>query len=370
MRNFMNPLDPGKRIVLSLLLLLPLLSWSCGKKGPPVPPETLVPAPVSDLRAWGREGTVTLQWTLPKRTVQGLPLEDLSAFGVFRRALPIASSDCPTCPLDFKPVAMIDLHYPKEATIEGGRVIWEDSALKAQTEYTYFVVGYNSDRLPGPESNRLTLFWDIPPPAPSQLRIRSENRALALSWEFSPPLVEGRAMAGPFSFNLYRQAGGEPFRVFPLNPEPILETRFLDSGLENGKEYTYQVRAVRDFRGTRIEGPPSIAATGIPQKKAPPSPPTGIVATIQQQGVELRWEENPEPDILGYDVYRRQKGETEFIKMNPQPVTAPFFLDESASPGKTYVYRLKAIDSSPSRNESEFSKEIEVAPESPPPKGP
>jgi len=366
----MKLVDPGKRVFFSLILLLLCLSLSCGKKGPPVAPESLVPAAVSDLRAWVREGTVTLQWTAPKRTAQGLRLEDLRGFRVFRRALPIASWDCPTCPLDFKPVARIDLDSPKEARIEEGRVIWEDSSLQAETEYTYFVVGYNSDRLPGPESNQVTLFWDIPPPAPSQLRIRSENMALALSWDFSPRLSDGRVIAGPFSFNLYRQEGGEPFRVFPLNPEPIWETRFLDSGLENGKAYTYQVRAVRDFRGTRIEGPPSIVATGSPQKKTPPSPPTGIEVTMQKQGVELRWEENPEPDILGYDVYRRQEGETEFIKMNPQPVTAPFYLDDSVSPGKSYVYRLRAVDSSPSRNESEFSKEIEVVPEPNPQKSP
>ncbi len=361
---------PGKRVFIPLLLLLFCLFWGCGRKGPPVAPESLVPAPVSDLRAWVRERTVTLQWTAPKRTTEGMRLEDLSGFRVFRRALPIASWDCPTCPLNFKPVAMIYLDSPKEARIEEGRVIWEDSSLKAQTEYTYFVVGYNSDRLPGPESNRITLFWDIPPPAPLQLRIGSENRALALSWDFSPRLSDGRVIAGPFSFNLYRQEGGEPFRVFPLNPEPILETHFLDGGLKNGKAYTYQVRAVRDFRGTRIEGPPSIAATGSPQKKTPPSPPTGIEVTMQKKGVELRWEENPEPDLLGYDVYRRQEGETKFTKMTPQPVTAPFYLDESASPGKSYVYRLKAVDSSPSRNESEFSKEIAVVFEPNPQKGP
>ena len=366
----MKPVYSRKRIALSLLVLFFGLSWSCGIKGPPVAPESLVPAPVSDLRAWVREGTITLQWTAPKRTAEGLPLEDLSGFRVFRRALPIASWDCPTCPLDFKPVARIDLDSPKEARIEEGRIIWQDSSLQAQTEYTYFVVGYNSDRLPGPESNRITLFWDNPPPAPSQLRIRSENRALALSWNFSPRLADGENIPGPFSFNLYGQEGGEPFRVFPLNPEPVFETRFLDSGLENGKTYTYQVRAIREIRGTRIEGPPSMAATGSPQKKTPPSPPMGVVVTIQKQGVELRWEENPEPDILGYDVYRRQEGEPEFIKMNPQPVIAPFYLDDSVSPGKSYWYRLKAIDSSPSRNESEFSQEIEVLPESKPQKAP
>jgi len=147
-----------------------------------------------------------------------------------------------------------------------------------------------------------------------------------------------------------------------VNPDLIKESRFLDAVLENGKRYDYQVRAVRNFRGTLIEGLSSAVARGVPEKLTPPSPPTGLVAAVQKEGIALRWNPNPEPDVAGYNVYRREKGESAFIKANPRLITENYFLDREADPHKTYFYRLKAMDTSPAKNESEFSKEVEVSP--------
>jgi hypothetical protein len=48
--------------------------------------------------------------------------------------------------------------------------------------------------------------------------------------------------------------------------------------------------------------------------------------------------------------------------MNPQVIADPYFFDVTADPGKTYLYRLKAIDNSPRRNQSDFSQEEEITP--------
>jgi hypothetical protein len=166
-------------------------------------------------------------------------------------------------------------------------------------------------------------------------------------------------MAG---FHLYRRGEGERFGFLPLNPEPLQENEFLDGNLANGKKYIYSVRAVRNFHGSFIEGPGSGEESGIPEKKTPPLPPTGLLAGRVSQGVELRWNRSPEPDIAGYDVYRRAEGEESFTRINPRPVTEPYFLDPTADPRKAYHYRLKAVDSSPGKMESEFSMEVESRP--------
>jgi hypothetical protein len=241
-------------------------------------------------------------------------------------------------------------------------MLWRETPLKPQTEYTYIVRAYSSYKSPSPESNPVTIFWDDPPIAPAKVTVRSEDKALEISWEFTPRLVTGREAVDFSGFNLYRRVEGELFGFFPLNPEPIKENRFQDAVLENGKRYYYQVRAVRNFRGTLIEGPSSAVGGGIPEKLTPPSPPTGLVAAIQKEGIALRWNPNPEPDIAGYNLYRREKGESAFTKINPQLITEQYCLDKEADPHKTYFYRLKAVDTSPARNESEFSKEVEVSP--------
>ena len=78
--------------------------------------------------------------------------------------------------------------------------------------------------------------------------------------------------------------------------------------------------------------------------------------------MELRWNRNPEPDVAGYDLYRQEKGTDSPIKLNPRTLHDVYFFDATADPAKTYVYRLKAIDNSPRRNQSEFSQETEVGP--------
>jgi len=354
--------------ILSILLLISLSLWGCGVKNPPVAPESTRPGPVTDLNAWPREGGIHLGWSSPTKNVGGSRLEDLLGFRVFRQSRPLTPSPCPDCPAKFEPVAEIDVEYPRGAQVGGGRVLWRDMTLKPQHEYTYIVRAYNSYKSPSPESNPATIFWDDPPISPSAVRVQSEDKALILSWEFSPRLVNGKEMTDLSGFNIYRRFKGERFGLFPLNSVPIPEKRYLDGVLENGKQYEYEVRAVRNFRGTLIEGLSSAVASGIPEKRTPPSPPTGLVAAAQKDGIALRWDPNPEPDIAGYNLFRRDRGENEFTKINPQLITENYFLDREADPKKSYLYRLTAVDTSPTRNESEFSQEVEVFPEPSSPK--
>lgn len=346
-----------------MIFLLSLLFGGCGKKGNPVAPRSTFPAPISDLRAWPREGVVFLGWSVPSQNTDGTRLEDLLGFKVFRQGRPITTSPCSDCPLDFQVVAEIDIDYPRGARVEGGRVLWQDASIQPQHEYTYFVLSYNYYKSSSAESNRVKVFWDEAPPPPGEVRIESQDRALEITWNFSAP---GKEWAESVGFNLYRHMEGERFGLFPLNSQPIKESRYVDGGLVNGQRYYYEVRGVRGFMGTLIEGPASPEVRGIPEKQIPPSPPTGLVVVFQEGGVALRWDENPEPDIAGYDIYRKEEGEATFRKINPQLIKELYFLDTTANPQKSYVYRLKAVNSS--GKESEFSQDVEVRPEPPAPK--
>jgi len=85
------------------------------------------------------------------------------------------------------------------------------------------------------------------------------------------------------------------------------------------------------------------------------------VAAFQENGVALRWNASPEPDIAGYEVYRREEGGEPLRKISPELIKDPYFLDPTANPQKTHVYGLKAIDSS--GKESGFSQEATVSPQ-------
>jgi len=360
------PVFKSKKAAFVLLLILITALWGCGKKALPVAPESYVPGAVVDLRAWVKEERVYVTWSFPSRNKDGTPLDDLQGFRVLRQARPLGPASCPDCPLKFEVVGEIDLKFPKEARLEGRRVWWQDPGLKPQNEYTYVVIAYNRYRTPGLESNRLKISYDQPPAAVANVRVKSEDRLLEILWDFVPRLKSGESLSDPAGFQVYRKSEGGDFEFLPLNPEPVLQSPYRDSGLENGKRYEYVIRAVRNFKGTPIEGPGSPVATGVPEKTNPPSDPTGLIGVIRRdpdkKGVELRWNRNPEPDVAGYDLYRREKETDAPLKVNSQIITEPYFFDAAADPQKTYFYRLKAIDNSPRRNQSEFSQEAEVGP--------
>lgn len=354
----------GKAAGLLFLILAAALP-GCGKKSPPVAPESSAPEAVADLRGWAKAEGIFLNWGLPSRNRDGTRLNDLEGFLILRQARPLGPSSCPECPLAFDPAGRIDLSSPKEGWVEGRRVWWLDRNVKPANEYTYRVIGYNRHKTPGAESNRVALAFDRPPTGVSNVGVKPDDRRLEVRWEFIPRRPDGEIPDDPGGFNVYRRGEGEDFGFLPLNPEPISGNSYVDLRVENGKRYEYAVRALRNFRGTLIEGPAAQIAAGIPQKTAPPSRPTGLVGVMRREegrkGAELRWNPNPEADIAGYDLYREEKGGGP-VRVNTREITEPYFFDRGAEPGETYVYRLRAVDRSPRRNESEFSQEAEVGP--------
>jgi len=348
-----------------LILLLSSFLGGCGIKAAPVAPDSMIPAPVSDLQAWLRDGKVLLRWKVPARNIDGSRLTDLFGFKVFRQTRPLASGPCEPCSLAFELVAKIDTEFPQGARLEKGMVFWQETALRPQNEYTYFVQASNRYRSSSPESNRVKVLWDDPPAPPGKVHLRKEDRALEITWEPVSLLVDRREMIDFKGFNIYRRSEGEIFSLSPMNAEPIPDKRYWDGQVELGRQYSYEVRAVRNFHGTLIEGPSSEVVQGVPEKRIPPSIPTGLVAVWQKEGVALRWDKNPEPDVAGYNLYRREKEGKEFVPVNPRLIPEPYFLDGSADLQRSYIYRLQAVDSSPSRNESDFSKDVEISFEAP-----
>ncbi|MCX5907118.1 MAG: fibronectin type III domain-containing protein, partial [Deltaproteobacteria bacterium] len=141
--------------ILSLLFAFFLLSLpACGKKAPPVPLGVLEPARVGDLTAYAKDGSIYLGWTVPTTNADGSRLEDLVGFRVFRREREVPFFPCVQCSEKFETVAEIDVDYPRGAQVVAEKVLWQDPTLQRKREYVYFVVAYNGDHYPSPESNR------------------------------------------------------------------------------------------------------------------------------------------------------------------------------------------------------------------------
>jgi PKD domain len=80
----------------------------------------------------------------------------------------------------------------------------------------------------------------------------------------------------------------------------------------------------------------------------PPSPPTGLVAQVQDVSgsarVALSWSAVSSDDLAGYVVYRSSDGGITFARLTSTPVGTTAYTDRNVSTGATYVYRVTALD--------------------------
>jgi fibronectin type 3 domain-containing protein len=63
----------------------------------------------------------------------------------------------------------------------------------------------------------------------------------------------------------------------------------------------------------------------------------------QKPFVDLTWAPNTEPDLAGYNVYRRESNGAP-NKVNDQPVKTPTYRDSAVVTPKTYSFAVSAVD--------------------------
>jgi len=326
------------------------LTSACAKKGLPVPWESIVPMRIVDLQALSREGRLLLEWKTPKENTNKTPLADLVSFQILRSEGVLVGEECKGC--GGKPKVVHEMKLAKGDFIPSKRMALFFEDQEPRRVYVYQVVSINKRGYPSSPSNPVTVYWDHPPASPTMVRAERGDKKVDLSWE---------PVEGATGYNVYRRLEGEEeFPVNPLNREPLKAAQYTDLSVHNDIKYLYSVRAVRRVVKTDIEGKGSPGLAVTPIKLTPPSAPVELVAIPIKEGMELHWRRNLEPDILGYNVYRRKAGEKEFQKLNESPLPKDTNLDTGVVLQQEYEYAVTAVDNSPRRNESARSEEVRV----------
>ncbi len=164
-------------------------------------------------------------------------------------------------------------------------------------------------------------------------------------------------------YNIYRALAGGSLPERPLNPQPMVETEYLDTAVVLGETYLYVVRIDMPV----LEGDRPMPREGLPAgplevgavDRFPPAPPKGLIRVQEGLAVRLFWDPNPERDVGGYRAYRRLDAGP-WRRFGPDPVEQPTVVDRDVEIGQRWSYRVTAIDRAIPPNESDVSEVVQI----------
>jgi hypothetical protein len=114
------------------------------------------------------------------------------------------------------------------------------------------------------------------------------------------------------------------------------------TGLTRGNTYYFAIRTV-DNRGN-WSALSNVVQFDWSLDTSPPAAPHGVLALSESDGVPLSWSANAEPDLAGYNVYRRVSGGA-LSRLNNALLTDSHYLDTTApSGGQGAAYEVTAVD--------------------------
>ncbi len=224
----------------ALLVGLSLITVACGKKGPLIYPDMLVPAAPTAVSVQQSGAVVKLQFEIPGRDRTGRPLHGVSGVKISRRTAEVDQKNvCKSCSTDYRLFQTLYIdHLPTNTQQFGSRLIVIDGDVSAENIYSYLIVPFTADGVDGVSSLAAEASVTVPPPAPD-LKIQSFPTEVKFQIS-SQPLMPGRLLG----YNLYRWSVATARSYQPLNREPIKGNEYVDSSLERGVKYRYSVRAL------------------------------------------------------------------------------------------------------------------------------
>jgi hypothetical protein len=75
-----------------------------------------------------------------------------------------------------------------------------------------------------------------------------------------------------------------------------------------------------------------------------PAAPQNLAATGGPENIALNWDASSELYVIGYNVYRTDYFEDDFVQINTSLVTSPTYIDTDVIPGQLYYYKTRAVD--------------------------
>lgn len=188
---------------------------------------------------------------------------------------------------------------------------------------------------------------ETPPTMPLNVKAEHDGQGVKLSWE---PAQDPESDI--LCYNIYKSTKSGNYQLIAK----VEGTNYSDHTTDARTKYQYVVTAVNS---AELESPKSKTVT-ITTRDTKPNSPTNLRVTVRNNQAYIKWEQNPELDIKGYNIYRSNDPDGKYKKVNTKIVTEPNYVDSSVEVEKTYYYYVTAVDKSgqESRRSNVFAKKI------------
>ncbi len=346
-------------------LTLAALYGGCGKKGNPLPPLRPVPARIADLAATRAAGRVTLKFTVPAVNLDGTTpvlvdrIDIYAASAVEGQAPPSAAQLAGNQQnlIESLPVRRPSPADPSTATAAVSALVpqpgetavyFEETAAveaRAVTARYYVAVpvaGTGRGR-PGPPTPVATVPLGALPGVPADVAASHDEANVRLAWTAGDGL----------SYRVLR-AGAPGTPTTPLSTTPVATPEFV-LPVEFGREVCLQVQSLRVAGPVTLEGVPSSPVCVTPEDRYAPAAPASLQVVQEGAAVTIIWSAVDAADLAGYVVWRADGADGVLAPLPGGPAKDTTYRDASVVVGTTYVYAVRAIDTSAAANTSALS---------------
>lgn len=230
-------MQPALRLHVGCAVVGLLAMSGCGKKGPLVYPDLLVPEAPQAVQLEQRGKSLQLSFSLPSRDRRGRSLQSPVVIEVQRRELePGEAGECGSCPKDYQPSARIDPDFPSPARKVGKQLVLLDSDVKQGKRYQYRLVAVGVDGEAGVAAETVRAMVCTAPPAPN-LSVKALHGGI-MQLEMQGALPDDAELVG---YAIYRAAGEDELSAQPL-ATTLGTSQYQDQSVQPGVRYRYAVR--------------------------------------------------------------------------------------------------------------------------------
>ena len=357
------------------LFLIPLFLlftfFSCGKKGPILPPVKKVPQKVEVFEISQRGEKLILEWENPAAYTDGSSLSNISEIEIWfveqerTDAEKGSGGDKKITLAEFERTARLLVSIKKERFSEYQTKRGDEPG---KLRYFYGLTGKDftpknltfglrvkdREKRKSEFSELLLVRPEIISLPPAGIKATVFKDRIEITWnppeknidQSSPPRFKG--------YNIYRlDAGGLGHR---LNSQLVKERKYSDKDFLLGEVYRYFLRAVVSDSPPLSESDDSEVIAVLAKDTFAPAVPSGLVSIAAEDFISISWDPNLEKDLGGYRVWRKMEGEDEDILLTPLPIQENAFNDTNVEKNKRYYYAVTAQDKS--GNESPKSERV------------